>query len=268
MKLIITLVTFGMVHASAMTFGQQITLNVKDATLSLIFKEIRKQTGYDFVYNDKHLNNVQRKTVKVKNRSLQVFLKELLYAENLGFIISDHSIVISRSPSRNIPDISEMQQDYYIKGRVKDENGITLSGVGVRETDNDGNATSTNMKGDFILKVKSKKSTIRFSYVGYKPVEMPASNIQYPFELKLVPQLNDLDEIQVTAYGNTTKRFNTGNITTVTSKDIEKNPVNNVLEALQGKVPGLFIQQATGQVGGAFSMRLRSASNFNTGSAE
>src|SRR5690606_21894360 len=153
----------------------------------------------------------------------------------------------------------------YVNGTVKDEKGVSLSGVVVKEMREGGEVTSTNLKGDFILKVSSKNAIIRFSYVGYKAVEMSVSDIKYPFDLRLVPQLNDLDEIQVTAYGNTTKRFNTGNITTITAKDIEKNPVNNVLEALQGKVPGLFIQQATGQPGGAFSMRLRSASNFNTG---
>lgn len=267
MKLIMTLMTFGMVHASAMSFGQQITLNVKDATLSQIFKEIRKQTGYDFVYNDSHISNSKRKTVRVKNKNLQELLQQLLSGENLQYSISDNSIVVSRG-NHATPAKGQTSQVTYVNGTVKDEKGVSLSGVVVKEMREGGEVTSTNLKGDFILKVSSKNAIIRFSYVGYKAVEMSVSDIKYPFDLRLVPQLNDLDEIQVTAYGNTTKRFNTGNITTITAKDIEKNPVNNVLEALQGKVPGLFIQQATGQPGGAFSMRLRSASNFNTGSAE
>lgn len=268
MKLIITLLTFGMVHASATSFSQQVTLNVKDATLSQIFKEIRKQTGYDFVYNDSHINSIQRKTIQVKNKSLQQLLLELLSAENLRYNITDKSIVVSKRADAAPLAARASYQETYVSGTVMDENGVTLAGVIVKELNPDGNATTTNLKGAFVLKVKSKQSTVRFSYVGYKAVDVQATAIKYPFELKLVPQLNDLDEIQVTAYGNTTKRFNTGNITTITAKDIEKNPVNNVLEALQGKVPGLFIQQATGQPGGAFSMRLRSASNFNTGSAE
>ncbi|UXD69399.1 SusC/RagA family TonB-linked outer membrane protein [Sphingobacterium faecium] len=268
MKLIITLLTCGMVHASAMSFGQQVTLNVKNATMSEIFKEIRKQTGYDFVYNDGHINTVKRKTVRVKDKSLQELLFELLSTENLRYNITDNSIVVSkRAHSTSIaPDATV--QETYVSGTVVDERGVTLVGVVVRELEPAGNATKTDLKGGFVLKVKNKQAIVRFSYVGYKAVEMQVSAIKYPFELKLIPQLNDLDEIQVTAYGNTTKRFNTGNITTITAKDIEKNPVNNVLEALQGKVPGLFIQQATGQPGGAFSMRMRSASNFNTGSAE
>jgi len=52
-------------------------------------------------------------------------------------------------------------------------------------------------------------------------------------------------------------------VTTITAKEIEKNPVNNVLEAIQGKVPGLFIQQVTGQPGGAFTRRLRGSTNLN-----
>lgn len=262
------LLTFGMVHASAMSFGQQVTLNIQDGTLSQIFKEIRKQTGYDFVYNDSHINSKKRKTIRVKNKSLTELLPELLWTEGLHYNIADNSIVVSKKDHNTLRSNPLSIQETYVSGTVMDEKGVTLTGVIVKELSPEGNATTTDLKGRFVLKVSTKNATVRFSYMGYKAVEIQVASVSYPFELKLIPQLNDLDEIQVTAYGNTTKRYNTGNITTITAKDIEKNPVNNVLEALQGKVPGLFIQQATGQPGGAFSMRLRSASNFNTGSAE
>lgn len=53
--------------------------------------------------------------------------------------------------------------------------------------------------------------------------------------------MGNLDEMQVIAYGITSKRFNIGNVSSLKSSEIEKQPVNNVLLALQGRVSGLFI---------------------------
>jgi hypothetical protein len=65
----------------------------------------------------------------------------------------------------------------------------------------------------------------------------------------LSQKISNLDQIQIIAYGQTTKRLSTGNVSTVKSSDIEKQPVNNPLLALQGRVPGLFITQSTGLPG-------------------
>ena len=59
--------------------------------------------------------------------------------------------------------------------------------------------------------------------------------------ISLSTAVSSLDEMQVIAYGTTSKRFNTGNVSTVKAADIEKQPVNNPLLALQGRVAGLFI---------------------------
>lgn len=55
-----------------------------------------------------------------------------------------------------------------------------------------------------------------------------------------------LDEVQVIAYGTTSQRFTTGNVSTVKAEEIEKQPVNNRLFALQGRVPGLIIAWCNG----------------------
>jgi outer membrane receptor for ferrienterochelin and colicin len=63
-------------------------------------------------------------------------------------------------------------------------------------------------------------------------------------------------------YGQTTKRFNTGNVTTIRSDEIRRQPVNNVLAALQGLVPGLVVTQQTGLTGGAFEVVMRGNSTL------
>src|SRR6202012_3343032 len=66
-----------------------------------------------------------------------------------------------------------------------------------------------------------------------------------------------LDQVEIVAYGTSTQRYSVGSIATVTAKDIEKQPVNNVLEALQGQVAGLQITSTTGAPGGMVLAQIR-----------
>ncbi|HJT74093.1 MAG TPA: SusC/RagA family TonB-linked outer membrane protein, partial [Chitinophaga sp.] len=69
--------------------------------------------------------------------------------------------------------------------------------------------------------------------------------------------LSKLDEVQVVAYGTTTQRFSTGAATTIKSIDIEKQPVTNILSALQGRMPGVLITSANGIPGSGTTMQIR-----------
>ncbi len=74
-----------------------------------------------------------------------------------------------------------------------------------------------------------------------------------------------LDEVQIVAYGKNTQRFQTGNVATVTSKELKKQPVNNPLLALQGRVPGLFITQSNGLPGGGVAVRIQGQNSLRNG---
>ncbi|WP_432714835.1 hypothetical protein, partial [Pedobacter sp.] len=65
MKLIILLLTTAIMQVSASTFAQKVTLSKKNAPLSEIFNEIRIQTGYDFLYNNKLLSSAHPVTIHV-----------------------------------------------------------------------------------------------------------------------------------------------------------------------------------------------------------
>jgi TonB-linked SusC/RagA family outer membrane protein len=79
-------------------------------------------------------------------------------------------------------------------------------------------------------------------------------------------KVSSLDQVQIIGYGQTTKRLNTGNVTTIKSAAIERQPVANVLAALQGHVPGLFITQNTGLPGSGFQTLIRGKGTLSIGS--
>ncbi|HWW40891.1 SusC/RagA family TonB-linked outer membrane protein [Pedobacter sp.] len=101
------------------------------------------------------------------------------------------------------------------------------------------------------------------SFIGYLPKEVSVSANMG--NVVLEQSLSKLDEVQVIAYGTTTQRLSTGNVTTIKADVIEKQPVNNPLLALQGRVPGLFIEQATGFAGTGVKVRIQGENSISNG---
>jgi TonB-dependent starch-binding outer membrane protein SusC len=106
---------------------------------------------------------------------------------------------------------------------------------------------------------------LEISFVGHETQVLSVKG-KSVFMVALGQRQSILDETVVIAYGTTTKRFNTGNVSSVKASDIEKQPVNNPLLAMQGRVPGLFITQNTGLPGGGITVRIQGQNSILNGS--
>lgn len=267
MKLTSILLITTILQVSASSYAQKVSLNLKNTPLDKVFKEIRKQTRIDFFYTDGLGLDSKKVTVNIKDLELSEALERCLDGQPLLFSIENNIIVI-RPKSVVTNERKSVPQKITVSGKILTEKNEPFAGVVVREKGNPRNQTVTNRSGEFTIQTEDPQAVLQFSFIGYVAEAVKISAIGDSFILSMKVSLNDLDQVQVTAFGTTTKRLNAGNITTITAKDIEKNPVNNVFEALQGKVPGLFIQQVTGQPGGAFSLRLRNSANLTTGATQ
>src|SRR5690606_579568 len=67
-----------------------------------------------------------------------------------------------------------------------------------------------------------------------------------------------LQEVTVNAgYYSVKERERTGSIESIKAADIEKQPVSNILAAMQGRMAGVNIIQESGTAGGGFQIRIR-----------
>lgn len=262
MKLTVLILTISIVHASASVFAQRVTLNFNKAPLTRVFKEIRKQTGYDFFYTDELLEQAKPVTIHLINTDVKAALADCLGDQSLMFSINNGIITIHVKPQAQ-PAPADNQQPKRILGQVVDEHDKPLPGVNIKVVGDPLYAAVSSVRGLFSIAIPGDDVELQFSFVGYQSVTIPVKRLPQPLIIKMKEDVSNLDQVQVIAYGTTTKRFNTGDVTTIDAKEIEKSPVQNVLEAIQGKVPGLFIQQTTGQPGSAVSLRLRDAANFS-----
>ncbi|MEH6659592.1 SusC/RagA family TonB-linked outer membrane protein [Leeuwenhoekiella marinoflava] len=148
---------------------------------------------------------------------------------------------------------SPLQQQ--VTGRVTDTNDNPIPGVSISLT-NSTTGTQTDMDGAFEL-VASPQDTLRISYIGFKTLLLPVGN-QTTFTIVLRQDITDLGEVTINAgYYNTTERERTGSIARVSGEEIEMQPIVSPLEALQGRMAGVEIQQRDGMPGNAPIIRIR-----------
>ena len=154
------------------------------------------------------------------------------------------------------------QNSISIKGQVVDAgNQESLIGVSILEKGTT-NGTITDMDGNFTLQVASG-STVVFSYIGYKSVEMKASEVKG--FIKLSEDSKTLQEVVVVGYGVQKKVNLSGAVSAIEGDKIANKPTTDVLTALQGEVPGLQVLRSSGEPGAETSgMRIRGFSSANS----
>ncbi|WP_333802456.1 TonB-dependent receptor plug domain-containing protein, partial [Sphingobacterium multivorum] len=72
---IIILVTF--MQVSATTFAQKVTLEYSNMSLKKIFRELKSQTGYNFLYTERQMVNAKPVDIKVRDRQLSDVLDQI-----------------------------------------------------------------------------------------------------------------------------------------------------------------------------------------------
>ncbi|GAA0552400.1 TonB-dependent receptor [Chitinophaga japonensis] len=204
----------------------------------------------------------EKVSLDVRNERVDHILQQLLGSRGYTFQFNDNVIIIRKrephSPVKKNQTDSSINTTT-ISGKVTDAAGTPLIGatIVVKGT-NDG--TVTDNEGNFTLPNVNKNATMLIRSVGYETREIAVKGQRIMVQLNVV--VSDLDETVVIAYGTTTRRYSTGNVSTIKAKDIERQPVSNPLLALQGRVPGVIIEQSTGLPGSGVAVRIQGATSL------
>ncbi|WP_343744159.1 SusC/RagA family TonB-linked outer membrane protein [Chitinophaga sp.] len=271
MKLIALLFLFNL-QVTASVYSQRISLTASNTPLREVLQAVRKQSGYSFFVESDNLRDSKPVNLQLMENSVPEALDKIFENQPFTYTIENNVIVVTRKLRTNLsaadfltfdnggPDSTKV---VYVQGRVQDDKGQPLVGVSIR-VKGGGTGTVTKPDGTYTLKTNAA-ATLVFSYIGYLSREVKASQGSIDVVLK---QLNTaLDQVQVIAYGTTTKRFSTGNIATVSAEVIERQPVSNPLLALQGRVPGMYIQQTTGVGAGNVNVSIQGINSLKQGTS-
>jgi TonB-linked SusC/RagA family outer membrane protein len=272
---VILIATF--MQVSAATFGQRITLNEQKSSIENVLRKIRSQTGYDFLFDRNLVKNAGEVNIEVRNATLEETMKSLLNSLPLTYNVNGKIVVIEPKKKSILDKVISLLTEIEVRGRVIDENGKPLPGATVSvvlmdyaEDKKSGDfsmsakgrkvAALTNANGEFLLHHVDEKAMISVSFTGYQTYTTKAAK---ELLIKMVQEVGSLDQVQVIAYGSVSKRLNTATVSTVNAETLAEQPVNNVLNALNGRMTGVQITSGGGGMPGAgISVKVRGDNSF------
>lgn len=156
-----------------------------------------------------------------------------------------------------------MAQTLSISGKVTDKNSqepVIGASVLIEGTTN---GTITDVDGHFMLSNVPAKGNLVISYIGYATQTLPI-NGKTNFSIALAEDTETLDEVVVVGYGVQKKVNLTGSVSAVKGDALERRPVADATQSLQGMVPGLLVSNSnTGRPGGSGSLTLRGQGNLD-----
>jgi TonB-linked SusC/RagA family outer membrane protein len=269
-----TIILFAVcMQASVIVHAQRVTISCTNTPLEAVMKELQKQTDYSFIYTSELLKDAKPVTLNARNEPFSKLLQECFKNQPLTYTIVDKYIVIKRIPTPEIQSGTDtsannrgtnLSPHVNISGRITATDGIPLSGANIKLKGTN-HGTTTNQDGVFILSGVDGKAILEISHVGYLTTNFAVNNKN---SITLSLQLNPapLQEVIVRkGYYDEKKATTTGNVSTITAKEIEKQPVNNPLLALQGRIPGMEILQSTGMPGSGVMVQIRGRNSLTNG---
>jgi len=254
--------------------SKRVSISANHVQVKSVFSNIERQTGVKFLYSSSNIRPDQRVSLTVEKEALSVALERLLSPLQLTYMVSDKHIVIRRisnaledKSGEMVPQTSAIVgsdwavADKVVKGTVKDpsQNGLPGVSVVVKGTQR---GTITDVNGDFSLSVDEENPTLVFSFVGYVTQEIALGGRTEIF-VELKEDTKSLEELVVVGYGVQSKRNVTSSIASVSSDEISNQPVQQVGQALQGKVAGVQVVQNSGSPGSSLTVRIRGAGTIN-----
>jgi len=263
---IIICLLFSQIPIRSLGYGQASKeLNVSGVfTLREIFLKIERVTGKRVYYSNTIIDEGKRVLVNFNNESVEQLMGQLFGYGDLEWFIGDEFIAIRKSKI-GMASILLMNPDSSITvtGTVINESGQPINGASVL-VKNTQIGTTTKYDGTFVVKNVPLNTSLIISNISYLTQEMQLKGKANLGLITLKEHITILDETQIIAYGKTTQRLNVGNVVSIKSTDIENQPINNPLYALQGRVPGLQVTPKTGLPGGAINLQIRGRNSLNS----
>lgn len=178
------------------SFSQEKIIIEKDqlATVDQVFKIIKKQTDFDFIYPRRLFKNAPKVMLKKGEITVSKLLEQSLSNNSISFeLVEDNTILIVEKPIIN--EVKKVQQK--VTGIVTDNNGQPLPGVNVivkgtktgTTTDINGNYEITANDGDVLV----------FSYLGFETKEFTVTSGDITLNITLHEGGVSLSEVLVSA---------------------------------------------------------------------
>lgn len=257
MRLIVFFVLIACLKVSAEGYAQQITLTVKDSPCEKIFREITRQSGYQFFFNKKLIKDARPISVELKGVSVEKALAACFENQPFDYAIVNKTVVIRKKEVRPVllPEVQPVEiPPVTIRGKIIDEQGNALPGASVRIKGTNKTAVA-NDDGVFSIEANTGER-LEISFVGFETQEVAVGNTA-TVQVTLKAVNAGLNAVVVVGYGTQKKVNLTGAIGTVKADDVNNIPAGNLSNVIAGRAAGVTAVGSTGLAGASSSIRMR-----------
>ena len=260
--LALTLCGMSMAHSNfAQLLDKEISIQLINVRFEDALKEIEKSAKIKFAYSIDQLNTQDEVSLNAQNQKLKDFLHDLLVPRQIKYNVHEKTgtITLKKIMQEEIPlpkhPTKIKNALAQITGTITDAGGQPMAGVNI-VIKGTTNGTTSDANGNYTINVQEGE-VLTFSFIGFASVELRVGS-QSRMNVVLEEDVQSLGEVIVNAgYWTVPDREQTGNISKLTADEIEKQPVNNPLQAMQGRMAGVYIQQSSGVPGSEYKIQIR-----------
>ncbi|WP_353123812.1 SusC/RagA family TonB-linked outer membrane protein [Dysgonomonas capnocytophagoides] len=232
------------------------------------FSIIKEQTHYFIMYENQIIDNRLKLKLDLENVSIEKALDDICSKSGLKYEIMDSHVLITKPGNNKVKNRNNGNQKI-ITGKIVSAEGDPLPGATVWVVGKS-NGTMADASGNYTLDVDYGE-ILKYSFLGMEDVIKQVGddrviNVTLPSKSHLLQNI----EVVSTGYQTLPKERATGAFATITAKDLEKTPSANVVQRLEGQVPGLQLSLTSGDRSFAYTNTIKSASSQtrNIGSVE
>jgi len=222
---------------SASTYSQEtkLKLDINRASVKEVFKEIKSQSDFTFIYSEEDLLGLDRISLNVDNVTVEAVLGSCLRNSGLTWEVRDDVIIIKPEKLRS------QQETFIVKGKVTDDKGDPIPGVNIIVQEYN-TGTITNADGLYELNVPEENVTLVYTFIGFVKQSIALEG-QTELNVQLETEVSELGDVVVTGYYNQTKESFTGAATTIKSEELRAVSNSNILQAIQVFDPSFKIME-------------------------
>ncbi|MBN1180801.1 MAG: TonB-dependent receptor [Bacteroidales bacterium] len=146
-------------------------------------------------------------------------------------------------------------QERTITGTITDETGAPMPGVNISVAGTTV-GTISDLDGNYSISVPGSEASLQFSFVGYVTQDIVVGD-QTAIDVSMALDAEELEEVVVVGYGTMKKSDISGSIVSLKSEELTVVKAGNVLEAMQGKIPGVDLSRSSGRTGSGIDVEIR-----------
>ncbi|SHF39430.1 TonB-linked outer membrane protein, SusC/RagA family [Pedobacter caeni] len=246
--------------------AQKVSFKERNTSLERVFREIKRQTGYNILVSGRMLNTATRISVDFSGTSLDEVMEKCLEGKALTYSITDRTIIVR--PKEAIKESTVTYADGVVSGQVKDpKKGDALPGVTIKIENGTWSKTAmTDNNGNYRFPAVPEGSyKISFSSIGFEKLVKEItvkSGQQLTVNAELKENIAELAQLVIVGYGAQKKANLTAAVTQIDAKDFKGQSATGIGQAIQGRAAGVQIYRDGGAPGAGVSINIRGVGSF------